>query len=169
MKVVIISDVHDNLANLQKVLDYCEKSKIEKMICCGDTASEETIDFLQKNFPGKIWLTPGNMDVGYWDYDELVKKYKNTNLKIFPEEGEAEIDGHRIAFVHFPDKARELARTGKYQFVFYGHTHKPWEENINNCRVLNPGNVANLYSPATFAVWRTEDDKVELLRVENLK
>jgi len=168
MKVAIISDVHDNLANLKKVLRYCAENKIQKMICCGDTASEETIDFLVDNFSGKIWLTPGNMDAGYWDYEKLAKKYQGTNLQIFPAEGEVEIDGHKVAFIHFPNKAKKLAQTGKYEFVFYGHTHKPWEEKINGCRVLNPGNVANIHYPATFAVWTTGNNKVQLLRVEEV-
>jgi len=31
MKVAIISDVHDNLVNLRKVLSYCVKNKVEKI------------------------------------------------------------------------------------------------------------------------------------------
>jgi len=83
--------------------------------------------------------------------------------------GEAKIDGKSIAFVHFPREARKLAESGKYNFVFHGHTHKPWEEMIGNCKMLNPGNVAGeIYLP-TFAVWDTENDGFELLRVHDLK
>ncbi len=165
MKIAIISDIHDNLANLQKVLDYCQKESIKTIICCGDTASEETLEFLQANFPGKILLVPGNMDAGYWDYKNLSEKFAGTNLKIFPSVGEAEFDGYKVAFVHFPEKARELAVSGKYDLVFYGHTHQPWEEKIGHCRLINPGNVANIRYPATFAVWDTNDDKLKLIRL----
>ena len=165
MKIAIISDIHDNLANLQKVLDYCQKERIKTIICCGDTASEETLEFLQTNFSGKILLVPGNMDAGYWDYDDLSKKFSGTNLKIFPDIGKAEFDGHKVAFVHFPEKARELAKSGKYDLVFYGHTHQPWEEKINHCRLINPGNVANIRYPATFAVWDTSNNQLKLIRL----
>ena len=50
MKIAIISDVHDNIPNLKKVLDYCASNKIEKIICCGDLASLETLDYLNDNF-----------------------------------------------------------------------------------------------------------------------
>lgn len=167
MKIAIISDIHNNEVNLKKVLDFCAKEKIETIICCGDLASMETLDFLNANFSGTIHYTFGNMDNDYLRNYKNLQKYKNT--KIYPEFGETEIDGKKIAFVHYPNVARELCETGKYDFVFHGHTHKPWIEKINNCTMLNPGNVAGEIYPPTFAVWNTEDGKFELIRIHNLK
>ena len=42
MLIAIISDIHDNIPNLKKVLDYCRENKVEKIICCGDLATLET-------------------------------------------------------------------------------------------------------------------------------
>ena len=61
MNIAIISDIHDNIPNLKKVLDYCRKQKVEKMIHCGDLATLETLDFINKNFSGEIFFTFGNM------------------------------------------------------------------------------------------------------------
>ena len=61
-KIAIISDIHNNEVNLKKVLDYCVQNKIEKIICCGDLASMETLDFLNDNFSGELFFTFGNMD-----------------------------------------------------------------------------------------------------------
>ena len=187
MKIVIISDVHNNLVNLKKVLDYCGNKKIKKIICCGDLASQEALDFFCDNFNppvgGEIFYTFGNMDAGYVNIEKFkhlnndrnIFEYKNA--KIFRDYGEMEIEGRKIAFVHYPDKARKLCESGEYNVVFYGHTHKPWIENIEtrrkqylfSCTLLNPGNVANeIYSP-TFATWNTKDDKFELVRINDLK
>ena len=167
MKVAIISDVHDNIPNLKKVLGYCAENKIEKIICCGDLASLETLEYLTDNFKGEIHFTFGNMD------DDYLKKYffKNNKFKktkIFKEEGELEIDKKKIAFVHFPRIAKGLCRSGRYNFVFYGHTHKPWEEIIDGCKMLNPGTVAGQFYPATFATWNMGDDKFELIRIDKI-
>lgn len=168
MKIAIISDVHDNIPNLKKVLEYCGKNKIEKIICCGDLASLETLDFLNENFYSENYFVFGNMDNDYLkDYPFENNEYKKT--KIFEDFGEAEFENKKIAFVHFPEDAKELCRTGKYKFVFYGHTHKPWEENIDDCKMLNPGNVAGQFYLATFAVWNTENDKFELIRIDIFK
>jgi predicted phosphodiesterase len=46
MKIGIISDIHDNLANLEKCLKWCAENKIEKIICCGDITNSETLSVL---------------------------------------------------------------------------------------------------------------------------
>jgi uncharacterized protein len=183
MKIAIISDIHNNEANLEKVLDYCAKNEIEKIICCGDLASLETLDYLSDNFSGKIFYTFGNMDNDFlknkFCHPELVSgsrdselksgmtcEYKNT--KIFKNFGEAEIEGKKVAFIHFHREAKELCGSGKYDFVFYGHTHKPFEEMTNNCKMLNPGNVGNQIFPPTFAVWNTTDDLFQLIKINSL-
>jgi len=177
MLITIISDIHNNTVNLQKVLNYCKENNIKTIICCGDMASDETLDFLNDNFSGAIHYTFGNMDNDQLQDFKFKDKFKNTFL--YKEFGETEIENRKIAFVHFPEIARKLAETGKYDFVFYGHTHKPWsasvktsadkEEKNKHCLMLNPGNVAGeIYFP-TFAVWNTENDKFDLIRIHDLK
>lgn len=173
MQIAIISDVHNNEVNLAKVLDYCKREKIETIICCGDLASRETLDFMNDNFFGIILYTFGNAD--YDDLRELAKEKKYRNTYLYPDFGEAVIEKKNVAFVHFPDVAKSLARTGKYDFVFYGHTHKPWIANgeaIESGRkysLLNPGTTAGEIYPPTFAVWETENGKFSLIRVHDLK
>jgi putative phosphoesterase len=163
MKIAIISDVHNNIANLEKVLDYCRSRQTEKIICCGDLASEETLDYLCDNFSGEIYYAFGNMDNG--QLRNLQKETGYKNAKIFAEYGEITIAAKKIAFVHFPEIAGKLCRTGKYDYVFYGHTHKPWQEETNGCLLLNPGNVAGEIFPPTFAFWET--DKNFILKLIN--
>lgn len=167
MFVAIISDIHNNLVNLEKVLNYCKANEIDTLICCGDLASAETLDFLCDNFSGSIHYTFGNMDNDQLRNFKFADQYKNAIL--YKDFGETVLDKKRIAFVHFPEDAKQLALTGKYAFVFYGHTHKPWEEMVGKCKVLNPGNVAGeIYLP-TFATWDTTENKFKLVRVHDLK
>lgn len=179
MKIAIISDIHNNLVNLKKVLNFCAKNKIKTIICCGDLANIESLDFLNSNFSGEIYHTFGNMDEGQMQDDltwtSNVQVYKNTT--IYKNFGEIEIEKKHVAFVHYPEMAKKLGESGKYDFVFYGHTHKPWvfsvettaDQRLKKCILLNPGNVGNqLYLP-TFAVWETENDKFDLIRVNELK
>ena len=177
MKIAIISDTHDNIPNLTKVLNYCREHKIEKLIHCGDLAEIETLDFLKEHFAGDIFWTHGNMDRGHSaDYPFADGKYKGIN--IFSKHGEVEIAGKKIAFVHFPEYAKRLAEEGRFDFVFYGHTHMPWTEtvrgenkdsNIKACELLNPGNVANQHYAPTFAVWDSLTEKFSLIRINDLK
>ncbi len=186
MFIAIISDSHDNLPNLKKVLDYCREQKVEKMIHCGDLATLETLAFINNNFSGEIFFTFGNMDEGHIaDYNFKNNQYKQA--QIFPDYGKIEIPimaqgtkspigdlvpenkaTIKIAFVHYPEVAKQLCESGEFDFVFHGHTHKPWTEIINNCTLLNPGNVANQYYPPTFAIWNTSDNLFQLIRINEL-
>ncbi|OGF20453.1 hypothetical protein A2Y83_04865, partial [Candidatus Falkowbacteria bacterium RBG_13_39_14] len=77
-------------------------------------------------------------------------------------------DKIKIAFTHFPWTAKELAETGKYKYVFYGHTHKPWEEHIGDCKLINPGTLAGMFYKASFAVWDVNTDNIELILLERI-
>ena len=167
MFIAIISDTHDNIPNFKKVLDYCRLQKVEKLIHCGDLATLETLDYLNNNFPGEIFLTFGNMGEGYLANLDIKNNYYR-HTQIFQDFGKIEITHRKIAFTHYPTVAKHLCETGEFNFVFHGHTHKPWTEVINNCTLLNPGNVANQFYPPTFAIWNTDTDLFQLIRINEL-
>jgi len=144
--IAVISDSHDNLANLKKVASFVKEQKIETIIHCGDIASIEVLKEAFGDFKGDIHAVLGNLDI---DRDFPLKVKNFPNLKIYSEYGE--VNG--IAFTHFPQRAKRLAESGKYEIVFYGHTHKPWEETINKAKMVNPGNIAGLLYRATFATY----------------
>ncbi len=159
MLVAIISDSHDNLDNLKKFLDWSLENKIEKIICLGDVCKIESIKYLTQNFPGEIFLVRGNACL----YDEKdLKKYKN--IKYYGEVGEIEIEGLKLGFVHEPEKIKKITNNIEYKpdFIFYGHTHKPWIEKNDKTFIVNPGTLGGVYYQATFAVLNTETEKLEL-------
>lgn len=159
MMLAIISDSHDNIPRIDQVLDVVKEQQINTIIHCGDVTTLETIKHLSKNFDGKIYLSLGNVDKMHG----LEKKHiKLKNVTVFENFGELETNNINIAFVHFPEIAKELANTKKYDFVFYGHTHKPWEEIIINTRVVNPGTLCGDFNKSTFAVLDLETKNLEL-------
>jgi len=173
MRIAIISDSHDNLANLKKVLDWLKKNKIAALIHCGDVFRKETVSFISQNFKGKIYISLA-------DVDDDIKRI--PRVKIYEKFGELKKDGKKIAFCHFPEKARELANSQKlapyraakggsdagYDLVFYGHLHKPWKTKIRKTILANPGNVAGIFFKPTFAVYDTKTDKLDLKILEKL-
>lgn len=171
MKFAIISDVHDNIPNLDKTLNYINSNKIEIIICCGDLASRETLEHLQDNFKGTINYVFGNMDEhNMRDKKELIENSeKNENINVFESIGATTIDNIKIAFTHFPDIAKKLADEEKYHLVFFGHTHIPAMEKIKKTMIINPGNVGNFRNAPTFATFDTETKKPELILIDELK
>lgn len=166
MKIAIVSDSHDNLPNIQKMLNWVNKNKIEMMIHCGDLAAPSVIvKELGPKFSGPIHFIHGNVADR-----ELNQKVANDfkHITCHGDTGELEVEEKKIAFCHYPAEAEELAQTGKYNLIFYGHDHKPWEKQINKTKLLNPGTLAGMFNKATFAVYDTKTDKAELILLERI-
>src|SRR3989338_4722926 len=166
MKIAIVSDSHDNLPNIDKILAYCKQEKIKTMFHCGDVCSGNVLKYLAQKFNGELYVVLGNV---HEEPEAMFAKIKELpRARLLGEEGEVDLAGLKIYLTHYPEVAKKMAETKKYNFIFYGHTHKPWEEKIGNCRVVNPGTLAGMFTKATFAVWDTETGELELKVLERL-
>ena len=165
MKIAIFSDSHDNEYNINIFTKWVCDIGIEKIICCGDISRVETLYSIAKKYTKDIHFVTGNADEND-DFIEIVSTL--SKVQYYNNFGELIIDNISMAFVHYPNKAKELAKTGKYDYVFYGHTHVPWKEKIDNCYVVNPGTLAGMFYRATFAVFDTKTLVLELKLVELL-
>lgn len=166
MRLAIISDSHDNIPNTEKALDWINREKINFIIHCGDLAAPAVLSkVIMPKFSGEFHFVHGN--VGDPELlEQIAEDFKNVT--IHGEVGEIEVGGKKISFTHFPEKALELAKKGTFDLVFYGHTHKPWEEKIGHTKLVNPGTLAGMFYKATFAIYDTENDKLELKILERL-
>lgn len=163
MLIAIVSDIHDNLTNLEKFLNWCRDQKVAKIIFCGDTTTIDTMARLdaatKSGFPDEIFVARGNIEL--YEESELAP-YKNLNY--CGEIGIIELGGLNIGLCHEPEKIERLMEITPtdLDFIFYGHTHKPWLEKRGATTVANPGNLANVFHQPTFAVLNTGNKKLEL-------
>ena len=162
MKIAIISDIHDNHVNLNKFLNWSRQNKVEEIICCGDVTNSETLDILA-DFEGKIHLVQGNIEL--YDKEEL-KKYRN--ILDYGQIGCFSLSGKKIGLVHKRRKIDSLLKKDKFDIVFYGHSHKPWEEERAGVKILNPGTLGGMFQKSTFAVWELPGNKFKLILAEEL-
>jgi putative phosphoesterase len=166
MKIAIISDSHDNLATIEIFTDWIKVNPVDLVIHCGDICSAEAVRQLADNLDCHIHFVYGNADFKE-QIESQCKKIKNITLH--GEIGRLEVGGQKIAFCHFPCLIEELVAEKRYQIIFHGHTHKPWEEKNGDCLILNPGTLAGIHYPASFAVYDTETGKRELKVLSTLK
>lgn len=159
MLIGIIADIHDNLLNLEKCLNWCRDNKLEKIICCGDVCNAETLRFLSENFPQEIFLVDGNGET-FTEAD--IKSLKNINY--CHEIGVKEIGGLNLGFCHRQQEVEKvIARSSEnLDFIFMGHSHKPWLEKRGQTFLANPGNISGTFYQATFATLDTKDKKLDL-------
>ena len=160
MKIAIVSDTHNNWKNFKKAIEWIKGKKITLILHCGDICSQEIIDDAGKYFNGEIKFVKGNGDHGL----DLPAKIELELKDPSASSGQAK----KIVFVHFPNEAKKLAQSGKFDLVFYGHTHRPWDEKIEDCHMINPGEIAGQFYKPSFAVYDTATGKLELKILEKL-
>jgi len=157
MKIAVVSDTHNNLKNFVKAIEWIKKNNIQLVLHCGDISSQETVSEAKKVLGDvEIKFVKGNAD---FDLD-------------LPDKMELEAGGKKIGFAHFPNIAKKMAQTDKYDLVFYGHTHRPWDEKVleggKETHMINPGELAGQFYKPSFAVYDTATNKLELKILEQI-
>lgn len=167
MKVAILSDIHDNIWNLEKVLSLL-KGQVEALIYCGD--------FCAPFIPPKLSILdiPIYACLGNNDEDQigLLKQGGDKfNWTFLAEEyGQIELDGEKIAFCHYPKLGELLAKSGEYDAVFHGHTHNSLNKTYGKTLLVNPGAVCGIQKGkpgvGSYAIYDTKTNTAEIVLIK---
>ncbi|MDD2681041.1 MAG: YfcE family phosphodiesterase [Patescibacteria group bacterium] len=158
MLIAIASDLHDNLANWKIFNEYLKKQGITTLLFCGDLCANESLRVMRQDFEGKIFFISGNAELYNSSEAENIK-----NTKFFGHYGKLEIDKLKIGLIHEPHhKTQLIKKIDSFDFIFYGHTHKPWIEQEGQTLIVNPGTIGGVYYRASFALLDTKTKKIEL-------
>ncbi len=141
MKICVISDTHDNL---YAVDGFAEKvrGKVELILHAGDIVAPFVVKSLKKA-NCKVIAVYGNND---GDKLLLKKKFEESGFEIHPPPHIFEIGGKKVLLMHFPDFVEEIAHSGEFDLIIYGHTHKVDVRKIGNTLILNPGELGGWLS-----------------------
>lgn len=149
MQIAILSDIHDHLENLERVLS--EVQGMDLLLCLGDLCAPFTLDALADGFRGPVHVTFGNNDGDIHLLHRNAARHPNVSL-VAPM-GEVEVAGQKLAFVHYPVFAEGLAALGRYDAVFCGHTHKHELRIVGRTVLANPGEVMGRFGEVSYGVW----------------
>ncbi len=163
MKIAIIADTHDNVKNTEKVVEILNnKIKPDLVIHLGDFCSPFIIDILGR-IKAEVEAVFGNND---GDIENLMTKagtYKNFYFQPTFGYGEIRVEGRKIFFNHFPDLAKDKAKSGEFDLVLYAHTHKKGVEKVGKTLLVNPGEIGGIFHPPSFAVYSPKENKVKFI------
>lgn len=138
----ILSDTHNNIANLRAALEIFQQRGVQHLIHCGDVTAPSTLEWLAEY---RVIYVFGNGDDASGEMREMLLRYDPQNYGGLTYNGE--LGGARIAAAHghLPGSVEDLARSGEYDYVFHGHTHHRRDERIGRARVINPGALGGLH------------------------
>jgi len=163
MRIAILSDTHDHIANLRAAVTYCNAYNVAMMVHCGDLISPFMLDELAR-FGGAVHLIYGN-NVGD---QHLISQQCGTRFPTISHHGAfgaVEAGGRRLAFVHYPELARGLASRGGFDVVCCGHNHRYQVEKIGETVLVNPGELLGKDGRPGFCVLDCTSMNVERVEV----
>jgi putative phosphoesterase len=163
MKIAILSDTHNETQNLRKAVNAIQAAKISVVFHCGDLTSPSMaseLNGLEVNF------TFGNGDFAARGIENAILATHLNSSCGYRFTGD--ISGIPIAATHghMSDILDDLATSGKFRYVFVGHTHRRKDELIGSTRVINPGSLGGTFREEhSFAILDLDDGDLEFIQV----
>lgn len=164
MQIAVISDIHDNIWNLEKALKIVQKRKIDTAIFCGDYCAPTSFKMATEGFK-KAYCIWGNVDGEKFVITREIYKNKINSVELLGDFGDVELGDRRVAIIHNPDIALVIAKSTLFDVVFFGHLHKPSVEKIGKTLLVNPGEIMGKNGKPSFGVWNSEENEMEIVRV----
>ena len=141
MKIGVVSDTHNNLKNIDVIINLFNDEKVPFVIHTGDIANANSLkQFSRLN--SQLIGVYGNNDRNESGLKEVAQK---NNFQFQEPPRRLSLLDREIVIFHEPDKIDQFLSENQFiNVVLYGHTHR--YENITKNGVLffNPGESAGM-------------------------
>jgi putative phosphoesterase len=155
MKICIVSDSHDRADALGQAVRDAAARGAQAVIHCGDLIGTQTLRAaLVVGLP--MHVIHGNnlgdpVSLSRW------ARESDGQLQYHGPDARLELGGRKVFVVHYPEYGHAMACTGDWDLVCCGHSHEAEVREVANVKsartwLVNPGTVAGLAAPATWAL-----------------
>lgn len=137
MKIGVVCDTHNNLKNVNRIVELFNEAKVDRVIHTGDITKASTLDlFGALDCP--LYGVFGNNDVERDGLNESVARHRfvfqDPPLRL-------SWHGRSILVVHDPATLGQIDLE-ESELVLHGHTHLRREERSATRLIFNPGECA---------------------------
>ena len=137
----VVSDTHNRISNIEKIIDIFNSNNVDKVIHTGDITQAKSLEkFSRLNSP--LYGVFGNNDLQEEGLKEISDKegfsFKDPPFTI-------ELGGRKIVILHEPDNLEEIiSQIDSVDLIVHGHTHRYRSEIVNGIKIFNPGESAGI-------------------------
>lgn len=170
----VISDTHDQVHHLEKVIDFFNQESVDLVIHCGDWVSPFTLVHYA-GLEAPLYGVFGNND---GDKLRHIRYAERFGVQAFLEDQllvlEMEDFGKKVAVYHgdYREIVDALVGCGSYDAVFHGHTHSPEVEMVGHVLSLNPGTLVDFTNEdvqgASIGLYDAGTHQGRILRLEDI-
>ena len=141
MKIGVVSDTHNNLKNIEIIINLFNDEKVPVVIHTGDITSAKTLERFSK-LNSELIGVYGNNDRNESGLEEVAQK---SNFKFQEPPRRLNLYDRQIVIFHEPDNIDQFLSENKLiQVVLYGHTHRYENYTKNGVLYFNPGESAGM-------------------------
>lgn len=155
MLLGLLSDSHDKLPATRAAIQTLLDAGATRFLHCGDLCNQRVIDLLAGLDVDFVF---GNNEM---DTKLLADYARALGVRCLQFTADLDLDGVPAAVTHGDRKQtlHKLFTSGKYRYVFHGHTHVRRDERVGPTRVINPGALHRAL-PKSCAVLDTTADEL---------
>lgn len=159
-----MSDSHDRWDHLEKAVDLANKEGCKLLLFAGDFIAPPGVSILEK-FNGDVKFVWGNNE---GEKVVLTRRLDDSkNIELCGDTYEGQINGVKIFMNHYPLFTELAAKSGNFDLCIFGHTHKYHTEKVNDCLMVNPGEIQGYAtSEVTFIIYDTNNKNVEKISIK---
>ncbi len=141
MKIGVVSDTHNNLKNIEIIINIFNDEKVPIVIHTGDISNANTLEKFSK-LNSELIGVYGNNDRNELGLKEVAKK---NNFQFQEPPRRLNLLDREIVIFHEPDNIDQFLSENKMvNVVLYGHTHRYENNTKNGVLYFNPGESAGM-------------------------
>ena len=141
MKIGVVSDTHNNLKNIEIIINLFNDIKVPIVIHTGDISNANTLEKFSK-LNSKLIGVYGNNDRNESGLEEVVER---NNFQFQEPPRRLSLLDREIVIFHEPDNIDQFLSENKLiNVVLYGHTHRYENNTKNGVLYFNPGESAGM-------------------------
>lgn len=163
MKIGLMADSHENMPMIAKAVEYFNQAEVDLVLHAGDIISPITCKEF-KNIKSQLRAVFGNNDGEKY---LLKKKFKELGMEIYVPPYELTIAEKKVLLYHQPDFLDDLIKSGSYDVIIYGHTHRV-DVRKGRTLVINPGECGGwLYNQCSIGILTLPEGEVKIVILED--
>mgnify|MGYP002787565983 CR=1 FL=1 len=136
MLIGVVSDTHNNLRNVERIVALFNDAGVERVVHTGDITQAKTLDVL-RHLDAPLHGVFGNND----ERRPLAETATRWGIALAEPPLELHWAGRRIVVVHDPLDFRHALRD-EHDVALHGHTHRRTVERCGERLTFNPGESA---------------------------
>ena len=141
MKIGVVSDTHNNLKNIEIIINLFNDLEVPIVIHTGDVSNANTLEKFSR-LNSELIGVYGNNDRNEPRLKEVAQR---NNFKFQEPPRRLSLLDREIVIFHEPDNIdRFLSENKSINVVLYGHTHRYENEIKNGVLFFNPGESAGI-------------------------